>query len=261
LDHHKISKTLAECHIDTIVLSYGKGAIMRTIGIIGGMSWESTALYYRLINEGVRARLSGLHSGSILLDSCDFAGMEELQTAGEWKAIGQILSQKALKLQDAGAEGILIATNSMHEVADVVEGAIAVPFLHIADAVGETLCDDGVDTVGLLGTRFTMERPFYSGRLEEKYKITVLIPADEDRGQVHRVIYEELCRGIASDSSRRAYLEIMDGLVKKGAQAIVLGCTEMGLLLEEKDTTIPLHDTAKLHAEEAVRWMLLGTSA
>jgi aspartate racemase len=234
---------------------------MKTIGIIGGMSWESTVLYYRLINEGVRDRLGGLHSASILLDSCDFAGMELLQTAGDWDTIGEILSAKAMKLQGAGAEGILIATNSMHEVADVVERGIHVPFLHIADAVGEALAGDGLDTVGLLGTRFTMERPFYIGRLKEKYGATVLKPVDGDRDQVHRVIYEELCRGIVHDSSRRAYLKIMDELVIEGAQAIVLGCTEIGLLLGEGDTTIPLYDTAKLHAEAAVRWMLEESSA
>ena len=229
---------------------------MRTIGIIGGMSWESTALYYRLINEGVRENMGGLHSASILLDSCDFAEMVQLQTAGEWTTIGHILSDTALRLQDAGAEGILIATNSMHEVADVVEGAIRVPFLHIADAVGEALTDDGIDTVGLLGTRFTMERPFYTGRLKERFGINALIPESDDREEVHRVIYQELCRGVVHDSSRRAYLKIMDELIKEGAQAIVLGCTEIGLLMGEGDTKIPLYDTARLHAEAAVEWML-----
>jgi len=229
---------------------------MKTIGIIGGMSWESTVLYYRLINEGVRVRLGGLHSGCILLDSCDFAGMVKLQTGGDWAAIGQILSDKASRLQDAGAEGVLIATNSMHEVADVVEGAISVPFLHIADAVGEALTDDGLDTVGLLGTRFTMERPFYTGRLKERFGINALIPGSDNREDVHRIIYQELCRGVVDDNSRLAYLKVMDELVKDGAQAIVLGCTEIGLLLGEGDTDISLYDTAVLHAEAAVRWML-----
>jgi len=257
----KIIKTLAECHIDKIVLRYDKGAIMRTIGIIGGMSWESTALYYRLVNEGVRERLGGLHSASILLDSCDFADMEKLQAAGEWTAIGRILSDKALKLQDAGAESILIATNSMHEVAEVVEEVISVPFLHIADAVGDSLSGHGVKTVGLLGTRFTMERPFYSGRLKERFGIDTLIPGSDGRDVVHRVIYQELCRGVVDESSKGAYLKVMRELVKEGAQAIVLGCTEIGLLLEEGDTTIPLYDTAKLHAQAAVKWMLGNGSA
>jgi len=229
---------------------------MRTIGILGGMSWESTALYYRMINEGVRERLGGLHSASILLDSCDFAAMEMLQAAGDWPLIGRILTEKALKLQDAGAEGLLIATNSMHDLADVVEGAIAVPFLHIADAVGEALMEDGFQTVGLLGTRFTMERPFYTGRLRERFGIEARIPEREDREMVHRVIYQELCRGIVDDRSRGAYLKVMDGLVKGGTQAIVLGCTEIGLLVGEADTQIPLYDTARLHAEATVRWML-----
>ena len=234
---------------------------MKTIGIIGGMSWESTALYYRLINEGVRERLGGLHSASILLDSCDFAGMEKLQTAGDWESIGQILSEKASKLQDSGAESVLIATNTMHEVADVVEGAIRVPFLHIADAVGEALTSDGLDTVGLLGTRFTMERPFYTGRLMERFGINTLIPESDGRDQVHKVIYQELCRGVIEDSSKSAYLQIMDKLVEDGAQAIVLGCTEIGLLVGEEDTDIPLYDTARFHAEAAVRWMLEEGSA
>ena len=229
---------------------------MKTIGIIGGMSWESTALYYRLLNEGVREQLGGLHSASILLDSCDFAEMEKLQTSGDWASIGEVLSDRALKLQEAGAEGILIATNSMHEVADVVEGVIRVPFLHIADAVGEAIIGDGLDTVGLLGTSFTMERPFYTGRLKDRFGIDALIPESGERNQVHRIIYKELCRGVVDDSSKHAYLKIMDELVRKGAQAIVLGCTEIGLLVGEGDTEIPMYDTARLHAEAAVEWML-----
>jgi aspartate racemase len=229
---------------------------MKTIGIIGGMSWESTALYYRLINEGIKDRLGGLHSGSILLDSVDFAPMEKLQAAGDWTSIGRILSNKALKLQDAGAEGVLIATNSMHEVADVVEEAISVPFLHIADAVGEALTSDGLDTVGLLGTCFTMERPFYNGRLKERFGIKTLIPESDDREEVHRVIYQELCRGVINESAREVYLQIMDKLFKGGAQAVVLGCTEIGLLVDKGDTEILLYDTAHTHAEVAVKWML-----
>lgn len=233
---------------------------MRTIGIIGGMSWESTALYYRLINEGVRDHLGGLHSGPIILDSCDFAEMEKLQAAGDWEAIGRILSGKASRLQDAGAAAVLIATNSMHEVADIVEAAITVPLLHIADAVGRTLAGDGLDTVGLLGTRFTMERPFYTGRLRDSFGINTLVPGREDRDQVHSVIYQELCRGDICDRSRDVYLQIMDGLVREGAQAIILGCTEIGLLIGDGDTDIPLYDTAVLHARTAVKWMLERSS-
>ena len=229
---------------------------MKTIGIIGGMSWESTALYYQLINEGVREKLGGLHSASMLLDSCDFAGMEKLQRAGNWTTLGEILSGKASKLQVAGAQGILIATNSMHEVAVVVEGAISVPFLHITDALGEVLRGDGLDTVGLLGTSFTMERVFYTGRLKEKFGIHTLIPEKDERDEVHRVIYHELCRGVIKESSKALYLKTMDELVNKGARAIVLGCTEIGLLVGEGDTDIPLYDTARLHAEAAVEWML-----
>ena len=229
---------------------------MRAIGILGGMSWESTVLYYRFINKGVRDRLGGLHSASILLDSVDFAPMEKLQSTGDWAAIGEILSEKALRLQGAGAAGILIATNSMHEVADTVEGAIEVPFLHIADAVGETLIRDGLKTVGLLGTSFTMERPFYSGRLKERFGIDTLVPDSDGRTSVHQVIYHELVKGVVEDNSKRIYLKIMEELVQEGAQAIILGCTEIGLLVGEGDTDIPLYDTARLHAEAAVEWML-----
>lgn len=229
---------------------------MKTIGIIGGMSWESTALYYRLMNEGVREQLGGLHSASMLLDSCDFAQMEKLQSAGEWETIARILSEKAMKLQEAGADGILIATNSMHEVAEKVESAISVPFLHITDALGEVLRGDGLDTVGLLGTSFTMERVFYTGRLKEKFGIHTLIPEKDERGEVHRVIYHELCSGVIKEGSKASYLKTMDELVNQGAQSIVLGCTEIGLLVGEGDTSIPLYDTARIHAEAAVRWML-----
>lgn len=229
---------------------------MKTIGIIGGMSWESTALYYRWINEGVRVRLGGLHSASLLMDSCDFEEMEMLQAAGDWAAIGRILSGKALNLQGAGAEAILIATNSMHEVAEEVERPLTVPFLHIADALGESVSSDGVGVVGLLGTRFTMERNFYRGRLKDKFGIDTLIPGDEAREEVHRVIYQELCRGIIRDRSKQKFLEVMTDLTEMGAKAIVLGCTEIGLLVGKEDTDIPLYDTACIHADAAVKWML-----
>ncbi len=229
---------------------------MKTIGIIGGMSWESTALYYRWINEGVRIRLGGLHSASLLLDSCDFAEMERLQTAGKWMVIGKILTEKALKLQDAGAAGILIATNSMHEVADEIESSITVPLLHIADAVGQAVSGDGIGTVGLLGTKFTMERSFYTGRLKDKFGIDTLVPEKKDRDEVHRIIYRELCRGIVRSSSKKTYLQIMADLEEMGVQAVVMGCTEIGLLVKDVDTVIPLYDTARIHADTAVAWML-----
>ena len=229
---------------------------MKTIGILGGMSWESTALYYRLINEGVRDRLGGLHSAAILLDSVDFAPLEELQAQGDWPGIGRILSDKAARLQTAGAEGAVLATNSMHEVARSIEEAIDVPFLHIADATGAVLKRKGLKTVGLLGTRFTMERAFYTGRLEERFGISTIVPEVPERETVHRIIYEELCRGLIVDSSRQAYLDIMDELVSRGAQAVVLGCTEIGLLVREGDTDIPLYDTARIHVEAVVDWML-----
>jgi len=229
---------------------------MKTIGIIGGMSWESTALYYRLINQGVRDHLGGLHSASILLDSVDFAPLEKLQASGDWTTIARILSDKALRLQNAGAAGILIATNSMHEVASMVEGALEVPFLHIADAAGEAVKSDGLERVGLLGTRFTMERAFYSSRIKERFGIDILIPGNDQRDEVHTIIYEELCRGVVDNNSRSAYLRIIEELAAQGAQGIVLGCTEIGLLVGEGSADIPLYDTARLHAEAAVQWML-----
>lgn len=234
---------------------------MKTIGILGGMSWESTVLYYRRINEGVRERLGGLHSGSILLDSVDFAPLEKLQLAGEWKTVGRILSEKAVRLQGAGAKGILIATNSMHEVADVLERAIDIPLLHIADAVGKALGRDGLHTVGLLGTKFTMERKFYTNRLEEQFGIKTVLPDSGDREFIHNVIYHELCRSVINDGSRSEYLGIMEKLVDQGAQAVILGCTEIGLLVGDEDTDITLYDTARLHAETAVDWMLKQDSA
>jgi aspartate racemase len=229
---------------------------MKTIGIMGGMSWESTLLYYRLINEGVRARLGGLHSGSILLDSCDFAPMEKLQSKGDWDAIGEILSEKAKRLQAAGAEGVLIATNSMHEVAARVEAILEIPLLHIADAAGMALKRDGVSTIGLLGTRFTMERAFYTDRLKNRFGIDTLVPGSADRELVHGVIYKELCRGVIDSSSRSDYLRIMDDLAGQGAEAVVLGCTEIGILLGEEDTEVPLYDTCLIHTDAAVLWML-----
>jgi aspartate racemase len=229
---------------------------MKTIGILGGMSWESTALYYKWINEGIRMRLGGLHSASLLLDSCDFAEMERLQAGGKWLAIGKILSEKALKLENAGAGGLLIATNSMHEVADEIERSINVPLLHIADSVGRAVSSEGITKVGLLGTKFTMERSFYTGRLKDKFGIAILVPETKGRDEVHRIIYQELCRGIVRGSSKKACIEIMSDLEERGAQAIVMGCTEIGLLVDQGDTVIPLYDTARLHADTAVAWML-----
>lgn len=229
---------------------------MKRIGILGGMSWESSAEYYRLINEGVRERLGGLHSAELLLRSVDFEPVERLQHAGAWEELGKLLAEAARELERGGAEGILLATNTMHKVADAIESATELPFLHIADATAERLRREGVRRVGLLGTAFTMEEPFYRRRLEERYGLEVLVPEAPGRERVHRVIYDELCLGITREESRRAYLEIVEELARRGAEAVILGCTEIGLLIQDGDASVPLYDTTRIHAEAAVEWMV-----
>jgi aspartate racemase len=229
---------------------------MKTLGIIGGMSWESTASYYALVNQGVRERLGGLHSASLVISSYDFARIEELQSSGRWDEMAAVLTDTARKLEMAGADGFLIATNTMHEVADEVASKVSIPLLHIADALGDALVADGIDTVGLLGTRFTMERPFYTEILRARHGVSSLIPDERDRQTVHRVIYDELCRGVAQEDSRIDYVRIMEDLGKKGAEAIAFACTEIGLLVRDTDTDLPVYDTAVIHADAAVKWML-----
>ncbi len=225
---------------------------MRTIGLIGGMSWESTALYYRIINETVRDRLGGLHSAPLVLWSVDFAEIERLQAAGDWQQAGRILGQAAAALQRAGAEFLVMTTNTMHLVAPAIESAAGIPLLHIADPTGEALVRAGVTTVGLLGTGFTMEQPFYADRLRSEFGLEVLVPPADDRAVVHRIIYEELVLGDIRDDSREAYRDVMRRLVEAGVQAIVLGCTEITLLVGPDDATVPLFDTTALHAVAAV---------
>lgn len=224
---------------------------MKTIGLLGGMSWESTALYYRLINEEARHKLGGLHSARIVLESLDFQDVEVLQDRGDWAAAGQLLADAARRIEAAGADFLLICTNTMHKVADDVAVAIDIPLLHIADATAERIKEAGIDTVGLLGTRFTMEQAFYKGRLKEK-GIGVLTPSDSSRDLVHTVIYEELCLGVVKDESRQAFLTIIDDLVAGGAQGVIEGCTEIGMLVNEGDTDVKLFDTARIHAAAAV---------
>lgn len=228
---------------------------MRTLGIIGGMSWESTASYYSIINRGVREHLGGLHSAPLLISSYDFAEIEKLQSAGRWDELGALLTDTAGKLEGAGAEGVLIATNTMHQAADKVAAGISIPLLHIADALGEALIKDGITILGLLGTRFTLESPFYVGRLKSRFGINVLIPDEPDREIVHSVIYDELCCGITRDASRDAYIRIMEDLRNRGAQAVALACTEIGLLIREPNTDLLMYDTARIHAEAAVKWI------
>lgn len=229
---------------------------MKTIGLLGGMSWESTVGYYRAINEGVKAQLGGLHSAQIAMVSVDFDPIEKLQHAGDWDATATLLSEAAVKVQNAGAEALLICTNTMHKVAPQIEAALDIPILHIADATAEVLLRQGVSRVGLLGTAFTMEQDFYQGRLADKFGLDVVVPNEADRAIVHRVIYQELCLGKTDAASKREYLRIIDALAAEGAEAVILGCTEIGLLVQQADTVVTLVDTTAIHAQAAVDFML-----
>ena len=220
------------------------------------MSWESTLPYYRLINEGVKRRLGGLHSAQILLYSVDFQEIERLQHAGRWDDAGAMLADIARRLEEAGAEALVLCTNTMHCVADAIENAVSIPLIHIADATAAPIKRSGIATVGLLGTRFTMEQSFYRGRLESGHGLQVLTPEEADRQTVHRVIYDELCLGEIKPASREAYRAIVNRLVEKGAEGIVFGCTEIGLLLSADDSSVPVFDTTALHAKAAVDWAL-----
>ena len=225
---------------------------MKCIGLLGGMSWESTVSYYQAFNRGVRAQLGGLHSARVLLNSVDFAEIERLQHAGDWPATARLLAAEARKLQDGGADFLLIGTNTMHKVAPEIEAAIEIPLLHIADATAAKLQADGVTRVGLLGTRFTMEQDFYKGRLQDRFGLAVLVPDEVGRERVHRIIYDELCLGEIRESSRAEYLAIIEELAAAGAEAVILGCTEIALLVGDARAAVPLYDTTALHAEAAV---------
>jgi aspartate racemase len=225
---------------------------MKSIGLIGGMSWESTVEYYRLINQAVRARRGGLHSARILMDSVDFEDIASLQRAGRWEEAGEQLANAARGLEQAGADLLLICTNTMHKVAPAVAAAASVPLLHIADATGEAIRAAGMRRIGLLGTAFTMEDTFYRDRLVERFGLEVLVPEAADRQMIHRVIFDELCQGVVREESRAAYRSVMARLVAEGAEGIILGCTEIGLLVGAADATVPLFDTTRLHAEAAV---------
>ena len=229
---------------------------MKRIGLLGGMSWESSSEYYRFVNEEVRDRLGGLHSADCLLRSVDFAPVEELQRAGRWDEAGGLLAAEAAALQAAGAELLVLCTNTMHKLADRIEGAIEIPFVHIADTTADAVRAAGMTTVGLLATAYTMEQDFYVGRLRERHGLDVLVPSDEDRPLVHRVIYDELCVGVVDDGSRDAYRRVMRDLADRGAEAILLGCTEIDLLVGERDSPVPVFDTTRLHARKAVELAL-----
>ena len=225
---------------------------MKRIGLLGGMSWESTAEYYRLINQLVAEQLGGLHSADCLLRSVDFAEIEALQREGLWSEAGERLAREAQHLEAAGAELLVLCTNTMHKVAAEIEIAITIPFVHIADTTAQAVRGDGLDRVGLLATGYTMEQDFYVGRLRMEHSLDVLVPDRPDRKIVHDVIYGELCRGVIKDESREEYRRIIGTLVDRGAQAILLGCTEIDLLISAEDSPVPVYDTTRLHAERAV---------
>jgi aspartate racemase len=228
----------------------------KTIGVIGGMSWESSAEYYRLLNRYAKARLGGHHNARSLMVTVDFAGIEALQRAGDWDALGAQMAEAAMQLERGGAGIVLLATNTMHRVCAAIEATITVPFLHIADPTGIALKAAGVTRAGLLGTRYTMELDFYVGRLRERHGIEAVVPGERDRDDVHRIIYDELCHGVVNDESRRTYQRVIGDLKARGAQAVILGCTEITLLIGAEDSALPVFDTTALHAQAAVDWAM-----
>ncbi|MCE0495071.1 aspartate/glutamate racemase family protein [Vibrio salinus] len=226
---------------------------MKTIGLLGGMSWESTLSYYKSINEGVKKQLGGLNSAKICMYSVNFEEIEKLQHLGRWDEAAKILSDAAVCIEKGGADFLLICTNTMHKVVPVIESNITIPILHIADATAEQLLSQGIKKVGLLGTCFTMEQDFYKGRLTDKFGIDVVIPEEDDRMKVHDIIYQELCRGEIKEKSRTVYTQVIDKLREQGAEAVILGCTEIALLIQQQHTDVPLFDTTVIHSDAAVR--------
>lgn len=229
---------------------------MKTIGLIGGMSWESTAEYYRILNEEVKERLGGFHSAKCLLSSVDFEGYEKMQRESRWQEAGFLIANEAKILEKAGAACIVLCTNTMHKVASQIQFAINIPFIHIADPTGRAIQSAGLKRIGLLGTRFTMEQDFYKNRLTQEFNLDLVIPEQSDRDLIHEVIYNELCMGIIRPESRKAYLGIIHDLEQKGCQGIILGCTEIGMLVNQSDSPLPLFDTTLLHARAAVDFSL-----
>jgi aspartate racemase len=235
-----------------VTLHYRR-VFLKIIGLIGGMSWESTVPYYRQINETIRDRLGGLHSAKIVLYSVDFHDIERLQHAGDWAAAGAMLAEAACSLETAGSDFLVLCTNTMHKVAPSIEAAVTIPLLHIADPTAAEIKQAGHSTVGLLGTRFTMEEAFYRDRLSERYGLKVIVPNAEGRDTIHRIIYEELCLGVVLPESRNEYRRIMESLASQGAEAIILGCTEISLLVSQHDSKVPLFDTTTIHARAAAK--------
>jgi len=230
--------------------------VIRLLGLIGGMSWESTAEYYRHINRGIGARLGGLHSASMLLHSIEFGAVADLQRAGKWNELGQMMARSALGLERAGAEAIVITSNTMHQVADAVVDAVRIPLIHIVDPTGKALETAGIKRAGLIGTRYTMELPFWKERMARRFGIDVITPGAEDRAMVHQVIFDELCLGRILDASRAAFAEVAERLQASGAEALILGCTEIGLLIGPQAVSLPAFDTTRFHCEAAVDFSL-----
>jgi len=233
---------------------------MKKIGLLGGMSWESSLNYYKIINEEVKNTLGGLHSAKVVLNSVDFEQIEKLQHSGDWEATAKILSDEAKNLQNAEVDFLLICTNTMHKVAPAIEQNIDIPLLHIADATAKVLVEDGVKKVALLGTAFTMEQDFYKGRLEDKFNLEVIVPNKQDINTIHKIIYDELCLGIIKESSKQKYLQIINKLQTQNIQGVILGCTEIAMLIEQKDCDIKLYDTTTIHAKSAVEYAILDDS-
>ena len=231
---------------------------MKTIGMIGGMSWESSIEYYRIVNQTVREKLGGLHSAKSIMVSVEFAEIEALQHQDRWDELAAILIEAARSLEKGGADFVIICTNTMHKLYDILQNQIKIPMLNIADATAEKIKAQGIDKIALLGTRFTMEEDFYKGRLVDKYGLDVIIPSSAQREIVHRVIYDELCAGIIKPDSRQKYAEIIQGLAAEGVGGIILGCTEIGLLVKQADSPVPLFDTTEIHARAAVYYALAG---
>jgi aspartate racemase len=229
---------------------------LKTIGLLGGMSWESTLDYYRQINEGIKTRLGGLHSARLVLYSVDFAPIEDSMRRGDWDGAGAHLAEAARRVEAGGADFLLICTNTLHRVADAVAAAVSIPLLHIADAAAEALVEDGKKKAGLLGTAFTMEQDFYKGRLAERHGLEVIVPGAADRQRVHEIIFQELCLGQVRPDSKEVFLRIVADLAAEGAEAVILGCTEIGMLIGPADTPVALYDTTRLHAAKAVDWAL-----
>jgi aspartate racemase len=235
---------------------YLKGKSMKTIGLIGGMSWESSIEYYRYINETIKQKLGGLHSAKSIMYSVDFAEIEILQHQGRWVEAARMLIQAAKYLENGGADFIVLCTNTMHKVAGDIQANVNIPFLHIADATAQLVKDSGIQTIGLLGTRFTMEENFYKGRLGEKYGLNVVVPTAQGREIVHRVIYDELVIGKIEQSSKAQYIDVIEQMISQGAEGVILGCTEIGSLVHQEDSRVPLFDTTRIHAEAAVEYAL-----